>query len=89
MGQGRGGYPDVGAQYGIGSVRFVTHGKLYLVAGSVIAIALTASTSMLALHMDGEREAKAGLEKQLDAMKKQVDEGFAEVRSDIKALIRK
>lgn len=70
------------------SSRYVSPGKMYLVAGGAIAIAVAASTAMLALHMSSETESRKTLEKQVDALKDSVEDGFREVRADIKALLR-
>lgn len=67
----------------------VTHGRLYLVAGAAIAVAVAASSAMLGMHISSERESRTALEKQVDEVKRTIDTGFREVRQDIKELLRK
>lgn len=68
---------------------YVTHGKLYLTAGTAIAIAVAAATSLLALHVSSETEHRQALERQVDSLRATVEDGFRETRADIKELLRK
>jgi hypothetical protein len=77
----------------------VTHAKLYLTFGTAIAVSACVTMGALALHADGEARAQTAQQErdqlEIEAIGRRFDDlsaamrdGFAEVRADIKAIIR-